>query len=485
METINKTFSNTEKLSQDLENLITQNDNEDNYSDFEIICYSSNQNQFSFNCHKSILSSRSQYFKSMFHSKMKEYQENKIIFQDVSKEAFSIVLQYLYTGKCNLNLENAVEILIFSSKYLIEELTSFASDFIKENFQIEILSDILKISETMNIKDLNDFCYQFISEHFNSLLKIKFFEELEEYHLERILSSEQLFPNEFDIFQTIIKWGKHKLHIQKEKLNIIEREELKSKISKLINKIRFIEFSKKEIKQVSKMNIIEDEVLKKVFKLKKIQNSNFEEFDKLLLEYQEEYKKSNSLFFNLRFYLNSDIIKDISIFRLIRSWIQDKKFFTKMKLRFSAKKDGFSSKEFHKVCDDKGPTLIIVKSAKGYIMGGFTKVGFKSQNPGHVKDDSSFIFTIKNPKNSPPQKFPIIEERNERAIYSNNDYGPYFGDFGYYGDLCVYSTLDNGRSNLGRVYQLPDGYTYETNEARTFLAGEYVGWKIEDLEAYF
>ncbi|KAJ5077687.1 speckle-type poz protein [Anaeramoeba ignava] len=130
-------YLNLEKLSNDLKNLFqnqNQNENEkESYFDFEIIC---EQNQTSFKTHKSILSSRSEYFKTLFKSKMKEYQENKLILKDVSSSILSSILNYFYSGKIEINLENVIEILIFSSKYLIDELIETSFKFYQKQFTI-------------------------------------------------------------------------------------------------------------------------------------------------------------------------------------------------------------------------------------------------------------------------------------------------------------------------------------------------------------
>ncbi|KAJ5076866.1 hypothetical protein M0811_00184 [Anaeramoeba ignava] len=209
-----ETYSNLEKLSNDLKNLFqNQNQNEkeeETYFDFEIIC---EQDQTSFKTHKSILSSRSQYFKSLFNSKMKEYQENKLILQEVSSPILSSILNYFYSGKIEINSENAIQILIFSSKYLIDELIEFSSNFIKNNLQFEIIIDILKLSESMNFNQLLDSSYKFILDNFEEFIKTSFFLELEENHLNSILSNDNISINEFKLFQSIIKWGKHKSNI--------------------------------------------------------------------------------------------------------------------------------------------------------------------------------------------------------------------------------------------------------------------------------
>ncbi|KAJ5070894.1 hypothetical protein M0811_01875 [Anaeramoeba ignava] len=204
-----ETYLNLEKLSNDLKNLFqNQNQNENQYEsyfDFEIIC---EQNKTSFKTHKSILSSRSEYFKSLFNSKMKEYQENKLILKDVSNSILFSILNYFYSGKIEINLENVIEILIFSSKYLIDELIEICSNFIKNNLQIETIVDILKLSERMNLNQLLDSSYKFIFENLHKFIKTSFFLELEENHLNSILLNDFILINEFELFQSIIKWGK-------------------------------------------------------------------------------------------------------------------------------------------------------------------------------------------------------------------------------------------------------------------------------------
>ena len=49
------------------------------------------------------------------------------------------------------------------------------------------------------------------------------------------------------------------------------------------------------------------------------------------------------------------------------------------RLLFQASRDGFASENFHWKCDNKGPTVTIVKSGK-YIFGGFTEKSWTSKN---------------------------------------------------------------------------------------------------------
>ena len=52
----------------------------------------------------------------------------------------------------------------------------------------------------------------------------------------------------------------------------------------------------------------------------------------------------------------------------LREWVGDYKW----KLLYRASEHEYSSQSFHECCDDKGPTLIVVKSSGGWIFGGYT-----------------------------------------------------------------------------------------------------------------
>ena len=44
----------------------------------------------------------------------------------------------------------------------------------------------------------------------------------------------------------------------------------------------------------------------------------------------------------------------------------------KLKLLYRSSEYGYTGKSFHECCDDKGPTLIVIKSSEGWIFGGYT-----------------------------------------------------------------------------------------------------------------
>ena len=54
----------------------------------------------------------------------------------------------------------------------------------------------------------------------------------------------------------------------------------------------------------------------------------------------------------------------------------------KIELIYRGSEDGFAASDFHKKCDEKGTTLIIIKSEHQKIFGAFTDIPWKSTSDG-------------------------------------------------------------------------------------------------------
>ena len=59
----------------------------------------------------------------------------------------------------------------------------------------------------------------------------------------------------------------------------------------------------------------------------------------------------------------------------LREWLGND---YKWKLIYRASEHGYTAESFHEYCDDKGPTLIVIKSSGGWIFGGYTTQSWKA-----------------------------------------------------------------------------------------------------------
>ena len=67
-------------------------------------------------------------------------------------------------------------------------------------------------------------------------------------------------------------------------------------------------------------------------------------------------------------FLPKTTIVDKQYDNILKKWTGDYKF----KLLYKASEHENKSRLFHECCDDKGPTLTIIKSTEGWIFGGYT-----------------------------------------------------------------------------------------------------------------
>ncbi|KAJ5066456.1 pep-cterm sorting domain-containing protein [Anaeramoeba ignava] len=163
-----------------------------------------------------------------------------------------------------------------------------------------------------------------------------------------------------------------------------------------------------------------------------------------------------------------------------------------MKKGFSAKNDGFNSQKWHKSCDDKGKTLVIIKTKDNFIFGGFTEVGFttdklkwrkndRRREEGYIPDLNAFIFSLRNDKGDRnPKKFPLQNYYEKYAIKYQLSKVAVFGS-----DIELFSNLKYGYSGFGSSYKLPNGIQFNTEEATSYLAGCQNKWEVDELETYF
>ena len=66
-------------------------------------------------------------------------------------------------------------------------------------------------------------------------------------------------------------------------------------------------------------------------------------------------------------------------FDLISLQMTIKKNTIKFELIFKMSRDGTSCKDFHNLCDNKGPTLILIQTTKNRIFGGFTPLNWRGE----------------------------------------------------------------------------------------------------------
>lgn len=135
-------------------------------------------------------------------------------------------------------------------------------------------------------------------------------------------------------------------------------------------------------------------------------------------------------------------------------------------LLYRASRDGFGQADFHRLCDDQGPTMCIMKSGS-YIFGGYTSVSWKGYGNVETKADSSaFLFTLINPHGITPTKYPVSKPLTAIELWPG--FGPVFGTNTGSGCDLVLVDQCNRPINYGAF---PNHYTDTTGKGITTFAG--------------
>lgn len=161
----------------------------------------------------------------------------------------------------------------------------------------------------------------------------------------------------------------------------------------------------------------------------------------------------------------------------LKKWISKNKQ-VKFELLYQATRDGYSNTSFHKLCDNKGPTVTLVKNKTGYVFGGYTSANW-TQSGSYETDQSAFLFTIENKEGNVALKW-NVSSGGGNAIHNNSSYGPTFGG-GH--DLHLISGSQSKSGDYWQAQGVSWGHTYgASGKTKVDFCGDNL--QIVELEVY-
>ena len=135
-------------------------------------------------------------------------------------------------------------------------------------------------------------------------------------------------------------------------------------------------------------------------------------------------------------------------------------------LIFDTYRDGDSIDSFKNRCEGKSPTLVIVKTTKDIIFGGFTTAPWKK---GYSSDNNSFVFSL-----NPNKKYKVVS--TDCAIYGYNYELNIMFQFGG----CEFRITNNCSKNNGN--EIRGNATYKS-ELKDLIKGDHK-FIVERLEIF-
>ena len=144
--------------------------------DAKIICEGK-----TFECHKIVLSSRSDVFATMFKNKsMSEAQSGVVEIDDFKADVIEAMIDFIYNDEIKEKKKITANLLRAAEKYNIGDLVEFCIEHLKTNLSLDSVLDVLVVAHLINEKELFDAASDFFKKNSDSVVKTKDWEELKE-----------------------------------------------------------------------------------------------------------------------------------------------------------------------------------------------------------------------------------------------------------------------------------------------------------------
>ncbi|EXX74974.1 hypothetical protein RirG_046090 [Rhizophagus irregularis DAOM 197198w] len=433
-------YDHTSDLLEDFLNLF------ENSEDYNVkIEVGRTPNVREFEAHSIILSARSNYFQKAFLNYWANSEEKPIIFKqpNISPSIFEILLKYIYTGLISfdnkVNKLNLVDVIIAADELELRDIVQqLEKQLLQNESDWQFPKDFIKIHQQKQFPKLYNFALGFICRNPKIIFESEDFLRMDETILIQLLKCDYLELKEIEIWKYVINWGiKNTDSILDDDLTKwapMKFMDLEKTLHNCLPHVRFFQMSSNDYKKVRTdfKNILpqglDDEIILYFLNLNPPNPPN-----------PPNPEPSNNVLplRILAYPLESKIInaKDAAF---IASWIDKKQgepyHFNDLPYEFKliyrasrASREGSDVKNFHDCCDNKGPTVVIIKvQDTNEIIGGYNQLDWRSAKYNHdfyneyeCKTSNSFIFSLTN------RAIPTLS-RVSSIIWCKNK-GPCFG----------------------------------------------------------
>jgi hypothetical protein len=292
--------------------------------------------------------------------------------------------------------------------------------------------------------------------------------------LNSIINSIQQQDPLHQAFQQLEQW-REKSHQHIDKLCNEKKQQLQVEVQQRINKqmkeLRELSQQVKELIDEGDASFKQIEKIKKDIEQCRRQCEQFEKSDYLRLDIKPI--KIEAHFMNAELFAGGTLLSPEQQMKLNEFYgKKDQQWL----LIYKAIRDGFGSCDFHRLCNNQGPTMSVIQSKNGgYLFGGYTSVSWRSIDNCVTDTNGPFIFTLTNPHGIPPTKYSI--QYAQYSIYDFKTHGPTFGGGN---DLYV---CDNSQTTTVSYSNFPHSYIDTTNRGYATFTGDK-NFQTSDIEVY-
>eukprot|EP00808_Paulinella_micropora_P006386 g67606.t1 len=188
----------------------------------------------------------------------------EIVIPDCDPDAFTVMLQALYSDTADITASNLEQVLHCARKYHVDSLHQLCLQYMNSGVSAENACSLLDKANSMTRDGEKHFAYVFIEEHTEEVLDTAGFDQLSSQRLVEILKSDLLTAKEVDIFKACLRWALAECQRQGLAANSKNRNRM---LTPIIPHIRFCTMRSEDIATiVTASQVLDNESMLQVYR---------------------------------------------------------------------------------------------------------------------------------------------------------------------------------------------------------------------------
>ena len=158
-------------------------------------------------CHRNILAASSPYFRAMFTHKLREGEKAEVSFQDVSPWTLKRIIDYVYTGRLEITIDNAQELLAAASQFEYPAIVQACCNFLEKHLHPSNCLGIENFALLYACDNLIERAHKYALENFSTVVDCEEFLELSIDRMLEYLASDWIdVRTEETVYDSVMRW---------------------------------------------------------------------------------------------------------------------------------------------------------------------------------------------------------------------------------------------------------------------------------------